>query len=113
MHGQAILDISDRPVPQEPMYLIINLAISTAFGAIDFGGLESLWPVHMDVRICSLDCSSCFLQETKLIPRSTLQVDYIRVYQDPARINIGCDPDDYPTVRSRSYSTGSRLLHVD
>lgn len=24
-------------------------------------------------------------------------VDYIRVYQDPKHINIGCDPDDFPT----------------
>jgi hypothetical protein len=25
-------------------------------------------------------------------------VDYIRVYQDPKLINIGCDPEDYPTA---------------
>jgi len=26
-----------------------------------------------------------------------MRVDYIRVYQDSTRINIGCDPKDFPT----------------
>jgi hypothetical protein len=38
--------------------VIINLAISLAFTTIDYDGLRDLFPVHMDV-------------------------DYIRVYQDP------------------------------
>ena len=29
---------------------------------------------------------------------STLRVDWIRVYQDPDNINIGCDPPDFPTA---------------
>jgi beta-glucan synthesis-associated protein KRE6 len=24
-------------------------------------------------------------------------IDYVRVYQDPKAINIGCDPEDFPT----------------
>ena len=28
---------------------------------------------------------------------TTMKVDYIRVYQDPDNINIGCDPPDFPT----------------
>lgn len=51
-------------------YLITNLGMSTNFGAIDFDHLS--FP-------------------------STLRVDYIRVYQDPNAINIGCDPPDFPT----------------
>lgn len=35
-------------------------------------GLAALWPIEM-------------------------WVDYIRVYQDPKKHNIGCDPVDYPT----------------
>lgn len=27
-----------------------------------------------------------------------LRVDYVRVYQDPNNINIGCDPEDFPTA---------------
>lgn len=26
-----------------------------------------------------------------------MTIDYIRVYQDPDRINIGCDPKEFPT----------------
>lgn len=26
-----------------------------------------------------------------------MHVDYIRVYQHPDKINVGCDPKDYPT----------------
>jgi len=62
--------ISARPVPQEPMYIIINLGMSKNFGAIDFAHLT--FPNH-------------------------LRIDYIRVYQDLNSINIGCNPRDFPT----------------
>nr|XP_018259340.1 uncharacterized protein I303_08268 [Kwoniella dejecticola CBS 10117]OBR81498.1 hypothetical protein I303_08268 [Kwoniella dejecticola CBS 10117] len=66
--------VGQRLVSEEPMYLIINLGISENFGAVDYDGLEKLWPVKM-------------------------QVDYIRVYQDPNARNIGCDPDNMPTAK--------------
>ncbi len=25
-------------------------------------------------------------------------IDYVRVYQDPSNINLGCDPDGFPTA---------------
>jgi hypothetical protein len=55
------------------VYIIINLAISEAFGAIDYKNLKDLYPVHM-------------------------YVDYVRVYQDPSKKNVGCDPDTMPTA---------------
>ncbi|RPD63538.1 glycoside hydrolase family 16 protein [Lentinus tigrinus ALCF2SS1-6] len=70
MGPDPISEISDRPIPQEPMYLIMNLGISKAFGFVDFDNL--IFP-------------------------STLRVDWIRVYQDPSAMNIGCDPDAFPT----------------
>lgn len=36
--------VGDRPVPDEPMYLIMNLGISTNFGAVDYEGLAPLFP---------------------------------------------------------------------
>ena len=54
-----------------PKYIIINLGMSKNFGAIDFEHLT--FPTHM-------------------------RVDYIRVYQDIRHINIGCDPEGYPTL---------------
>lgn len=29
MHAVAAIDVGDRPIPEEPMYIIANLAIST------------------------------------------------------------------------------------
>ncbi|EKM59285.1 glycoside hydrolase family 16 protein [Phanerochaete carnosa HHB-10118-sp] len=63
--------ISQRPVPQEPMYLIANLGMSYNFGPIDLTHIP--FPVH-------------------------LRIDYIRVYQPSNAVNIGCDPSDFPTA---------------
>ncbi|EJF66803.1 beta-glucan synthesis-associated protein [Dichomitus squalens] len=71
MSADTVVEISDRPIPQEPMYLIMNLGISENFGFVDYDHLQ--FP-------------------------STLRVDWIRVYQDPKNINIGCDPPDFPTA---------------
>lgn len=49
----------------------MNLGISHNFGKIDFASLR--FPFKMSV-------------------------DYIRVYQDPKNINIGCDPEGFPHV---------------
>ncbi|KDQ12074.1 glycoside hydrolase family 16 protein [Botryobasidium botryosum FD-172 SS1] len=68
--GDPVVQISQRPVPQEPMYIIANLGMSPNFGPIDFAGIQ--FPV-------------------------TMSIDYIRVYQPADSINIGCDPPDFPT----------------
>ncbi|KAL0577553.1 hypothetical protein V5O48_004451 [Marasmius crinis-equi] len=65
------VQLSARPVPVEPMYLIANLGMSMNFGDVD---LEHL-----------------------VFPASML-VDYIRVYQNPNALNIGCDPKEFPTA---------------
>lgn len=70
MGPNAETQISARPVPQEPMYLIANLGMSYNFGPIDLAHIP--FPVH-------------------------LRIDYIRVYQPPNARNIGCDPPDFPT----------------
>ncbi|OBZ79710.1 Beta-glucan synthesis-associated protein KRE6 [Grifola frondosa] len=56
MAADTVVEIGSRPVPQEPMYLIMNLGMSTNFGTVD---LEHL-----------------------TFP-TTMKVDWIRVYQDP------------------------------
>jgi len=65
------VEISDRPIPQEPMYIIMNLGISQNFIGVDLKHLE--FP-------------------------ATMRVDWIRVYQPANAINIGCDPKDFPTA---------------
>ncbi|OCH96052.1 glycoside hydrolase family 16 protein [Obba rivulosa] len=71
MGADQAVEISARPVPQEPMYLLMNLGMSKNFGFVDIEHLT--FPTSM-------------------------KVDYIRVYQDPNNINIGCDPPDFPTA---------------
>jgi len=64
------VEISQRPIPQEPMYIIANLGMSTSFGGLD---------------------------PSLLTFPSTMSIDYIRVYQPTGSKNIGCDPPDFPT----------------
>ncbi|WVQ84132.1 hypothetical protein IAT38_006279 [Cryptococcus sp. DSM 104549] len=64
-------EIGRRIIPEEPMAMIINLHMSNNFQAVNFANLN--WPNYM-------------------------RVDYVRVYQKPDEINIGCDPADYPTA---------------
>ncbi|KIK05421.1 glycoside hydrolase family 16 protein [Laccaria amethystina LaAM-08-1] len=70
MDADTTVEISARPVSQEPMYLIANLGLSNSFGKVD---LEHL-----------------------TFP-TTMRIDWIRVYQPTDAINIGCDPVDFPT----------------
>jgi len=70
MDADPVVEIGDRPIPQEPLYIIANLGMSLNFGAVDF---------------------------ERLIFPSVMRVDYIRVYQPKNAINIGCDPKDFPT----------------
>ncbi|KAI0036059.1 beta-glucan synthesis-associated [Vararia minispora EC-137] len=71
MGADSAVQISARPVPQEPMYLIVNLGISQNFGTVDFAHLT--FPTH-------------------------LSIDWIRVYQRKSERNVGCDPPDFPTM---------------
>ncbi|KAK0501521.1 glycoside hydrolase family 16 protein [Armillaria luteobubalina] len=82
-------EISARPVPEEP--LIPNLGMSTNFGDVDLDHLT--FPAIMSV-------------------------DWIRVYQDPNNINIGCDPDNFPTAAyidtySEAYNNPNLTTWVD
>ncbi|KAJ3735969.1 glycoside hydrolase family 16 protein [Lentinula guzmanii] len=69
--ADPITNISARPISQEPMYLIANLGMSSSFSFLDLENL--VFPAIM-------------------------RVDWIRVYQPPNAINIGCDPAAYPTM---------------
>jgi len=64
------VEIGARPIPQEPMYILMNLGMSTNFGPVDVEHLP--FPV-------------------------TMSVDWVRVYQRADSINYGCDPDEFPT----------------
>ncbi|KAF9054959.1 glycoside hydrolase family 16 protein [Hymenopellis radicata] len=91
MKADSGTEISARPVPEEPMYIMANLGMSTNFGVVD---LEHL-----------------------TFP-ATMSIDYIRVYQHPSRINIGCDPPDFPTAEyintyAEAYANANLTTWVD
>lgn len=62
-------NISARQIPAEPMYVIMNLGISTSFGKIS----------------------------PDLVFPTTMKIDYVRIYQDPNNRQVGCNPSSHPT----------------
>jgi len=91
MAADTQTQIGARPVPQEPMYILANLGMSTNFGTVDLAHLT--FP-------------------------TTLKLDYVRVYQYPDSINIGCDPPDFPTAAyinaySEAYTNPNLTTWVD
>ncbi|EAU87690.2 beta-glucan synthesis-associated protein KRE6 [Coprinopsis cinerea okayama7 len=66
------VDIGQRIVSREPMYIIANLGLSPSFGDLDLETIE--------------------------VP-ATMSIDWIRVYQPANAVNIGCDPKEFPTAK--------------
>ncbi|KAK1223209.1 hypothetical protein PQX77_013908 [Marasmius sp. AFHP31] len=62
--------VGQRIIPEEPLYLILNLGISKNWQNI--------------------------VPETLMFPAEML-FDYIRIYQRKGHKNVGCSPKDYPT----------------
>ncbi|KAJ1878066.1 beta-glucan synthesis-associated protein, partial [Coemansia sp. RSA 486] len=61
--------VAQRVIAEEPMYIIMNLGISSSFAYVD----------------------------PELPLPASLYIDYIRLYQDPDNIRLSCDPPDRPT----------------
>lgn len=69
------LDVGQRTIPTEPMYIIMNLGISRAFQPVNFEG------------------------DNAITFPALLRTDYVRVYQkDGGTDRISCDPPDMPTA---------------
>lgn len=62
--------VGRRLIPEEPMSIILNLAISESFQTVDL---------------------------TTMTFPNEMHVDYVRVYQRDGETNVGCSPDGYPT----------------
>lgn len=73
VHAQALHpngNINWRSISKEPMSIIMNLGLSNNWAYIDWPSIQ--FPV-------------------------TMRIDYVRVYQPENSVNVGCDPDDFPT----------------
>ncbi|KAH8110124.1 beta-glucan synthesis-associated [Phellopilus nigrolimitatus] len=63
--------VGRRLIPEEPMSIILNLAISESFQVVD--------------------------TSTMTFPNE-MHIDYVRVYQRDGETNVGCSPEKYPTA---------------
>lgn len=89
-------------IPYEPLYLILNTALSN-----NWGFPEPCDKEHCDACYHCYDCHNpdcqCSLPEglwnCKVLP-THMTIDYIRLYQDKSDPShtIGCSPDKYPTA---------------
>ncbi|CAD6582269.1 MAG: hypothetical protein CYPHOPRED_001879, partial [Cyphobasidiales sp. Tagirdzhanova-0007] len=68
--ANAVTEIGPRLISEEPMYMIINLGMSSKFQALQFNALK--FP-------------------------ATMYIDYVRVWQPQGQTDISCDPPEYPT----------------
>jgi beta-glucanase (GH16 family) len=66
-------NIGQRLIPHEPMALVMNLGVSPTFAPLNLTGLTPLLPV-------------------------TMRFDYVRIYQDPAKKSVTCDPPGMETT---------------
>ncbi|GMH39393.1 hypothetical protein BSKO_07291 [Bryopsis sp. KO-2023] len=62
-------EVGERLIPKEPLYIIMQLAISHSWSSID----------------------------PNLTFPATMEIDYVRLYQEPGKYNLGCSPPEYPT----------------
>lgn len=67
-------NVGKRPIPLEPMSIILNLGMSPSFAFVDFPELHKLMPAKM-------------------------RVDWVRIYQEEGKTSITCDPPGYPTTQ--------------
>ena len=66
-------NIGQRLIPVEPLAVVMNFGMSHAFSELDLTGLRPLMP-------------------------ATMRVDYVRIYQDPERKSVTCDPPGWETT---------------
>ncbi|GAA5893705.1 hypothetical protein JCM6882_007884 [Rhodosporidiobolus microsporus] len=72
MGPNADSGVSQRPISQEPHYVILNLGISDSFQTIDYRHLQ--FPAVM-------------------------KISSVRIYQQEGKENMGCDPKSHPTSK--------------
>ena len=66
-------NVGQRPIPKEPLSMIMNFGMSTGFSQLNLTGLASLFP-------------------------ATMRFDYVRIYQPSDSKSITCDPPGYETT---------------
>lgn len=101
INGDSMAELTGAMIPTEPMYLILNTAVSHRWG----------FPEPCDIAHCPVcwrcyDCTNpdcqCSLPDgmkgCKNLP-AEMKIDYVRLYQDPKNPahTLGCSPFSHPT----------------
>ena len=102
IEGSSIHELTGAMIPEEPMYLILNTAISHQWGMpepCDIANCPTCWRCY--------DCTNpecqCGLPDgmkfCKNLP-AEMRIDYIRLYQDPSDPSheLSCSPLSHPTA---------------
>ena len=99
IHGESLQAASNTEIPSEPMYFLINIAISKDWAFPDAYFLNCQDKCY-DCE--NPACRSCALPEgfCENLP-AVFEIDYVRVYQverEPKHI-LGCSPKSRPTAK--------------
>ena len=101
VHGTVLGELKPKMVPNEAMYLLLNVDASPKWG----------WPNTPNSLECNDDGDKKRATNTKyqwytklckMLPGLAFEVDWVRVYQpvEPkGTYNVGCSPDKLPTRR--------------
>jgi len=96
-------------MPEEPMYIILNTAMSSTWGFEPPPGCGNPNPCYDCSRAeCACACPTNLCQN---FPAAFL-IDYVRVYQDSTNTDqvIGCSPDSHPTA---AFIQGNQPLYMN
>ena len=96
--GDDLQEVSDTEIPSEPMYLILNQALSKDWGFPDAYFLncpKKCWSCLDPACLCAMPPGFC----EENVPNS-FEIDYVRIYQvkDDPRHMLGCSPPSRPTA---------------
>lgn len=97
MYGDDLQRVSETEIPSEPMYIILNQALSRDWGFPDAYFLnckKKCWSCQDPACKCALPHNFC----EKNVP-ANFEIDYVRVYQvkEDDRHILGCSPPSRPT----------------
>jgi len=96
--GDDLQEVSETEIPSEPMYLILNQALSKDWGFPDAYFLncpKKCWSCIDPTCSCAMPEGFC----ENNVPNS-FEIDYVRIYQDKSdpRHVLGCSPPSRPTA---------------
>ena len=96
--GDKLQQVSDTEIPSEPMYILLNQALSKDWGFPDAYFLnceKKCWSCLDPECACAMPLHFC----QRNIP-ATFDIDYVRIYQvqNDARHMLGCSPPSRPTA---------------